>query len=498
MCKIPIRVFNRSKVLYKNLLQPFVIDVPCGHCEDCLTSKRLSWRYRIYWQMYDAICNKHGFVLFDTLTYNDDNLPYFSRVASSFGYDFFFDNDFPDFSTFCYRDVTLYLKRFRKSFHKLYPDASLKYFYCSEYGQDDNFTHRPHYHILFFITGVEPNNSSYMSINRLSHNAWSLGRTDYYGNDGVLFFHWSSRCVVDSWSSVTAQRISAYLSKYVTKSLDFDKVSYHHFGVLRSYLDNNFSPSEAGKLFNSFKRYVSPCFRSSHDFGVCQIDSYLKSDNKNSDDFVLSIPDSKQVVIRVPLTVFFKRRLYYCVHKSDDGTRSWRLTELGLKRLWTSLSSRFVKMCQQLHSCLAADASLSSQVAKLLGSRSLEDFVFYKVCYQGRIKDFSRAAEFNKLSPVEFVNQLDYLRSTFPLPVSYFSTYCDNGDFVVLDESSGDYIPMGRFCSVYLYNSQYIPEWHDFDLIDNLFVRRNAYLGVNNTNAYYVIEDLGSRLKSLV
>lgn len=58
-------------------LQPLFIEVPCGHCGECLGLKREQWYLRNYWHCKECF-DKGGFVLFDTLTYRDSDLPHLS------------------------------------------------------------------------------------------------------------------------------------------------------------------------------------------------------------------------------------------------------------------------------------------------------------------------------------------------------------------------------------------------------------------------------------
>lgn len=154
-------------------------DLPCGKCVECLKNKQNDWKIR---SIEESKNWKHGY--FFTLTYAEDNLPYylpeFKFVEDSF------DNDFADtslllcrgkdvsdvhpfckYSTVLSSDISLWLKRWRtncyrmrsrdfglsvseiknnKDYFKLKPAFS--YFICSEYGP--NGTHRPHYHGLLF------------------------------------------------------------------------------------------------------------------------------------------------------------------------------------------------------------------------------------------------------------------------------------------------------------------------------------------------------------
>ena len=505
MCTNPINIINSTKVLYKNLFQPYILTVPCGQCPDCSNSKRLEWRLRLYYE-FRRCFDDGGFVLFDTLTYSEDYVPWFKDALTCDGLASYLNYDFDDFRIFYYRDVTLFLKRFRKVLKKELlsfgvKDFQMKYFYCGEYGQSDGSTFRPHYHILFFFNGFTYSSNIACKISDLINSCWSLGRTDNYNNtDYPSLSSWLEHAVLlpSSCDNVRLQKVSSYVSKYVTKSFSFDKVSSKHFNVLRNSLfnDASISSSEAQKLYNSFKRSVSPRFFSSHNFGCYALRLFdLHYIYKNHS---LPLPDKDKVKINVPLSIFFKRKLFFYVHISDDGTRQWRYNEDGLLYLWDNLIKRFNQTLSSLRSKLSLDDALNSEVNRLLAGRDISYFVFYKVCYKGRIINFDSFREFNGLFPVEFVNQLDYIRCTFPVSRTYFENLISRDksvpSSVVVD---GNPISVPDFCRLYVYHSDFIPDWKDFDLIDNLI---NKYYSLkkhsDSVNVSDVLENLCLTFKS--
>lgn len=96
------------------------IEVPCGKCYGCLKSKRNGWRIRL---MAEFFGNPH--TAFITLTFNDESL------------DRFKDN--PN------KSVRLFLDRLRKNY-----STGVKHFVIAEFGEDDKYTHRLHYHGMLF------------------------------------------------------------------------------------------------------------------------------------------------------------------------------------------------------------------------------------------------------------------------------------------------------------------------------------------------------------
>lgn len=121
-CLSPI-VLSNPKYSDATPYVPQTINVPCGHCVNCLINRQQEWIGRL---CMESFVSKS--VFFITLTYDDDHLPAFSLTSK--------------------RDVVLFLKRLRKRFKS----KVVRYFICSEYGPT---TQRPHYHgLLFFKENV--------------------------------------------------------------------------------------------------------------------------------------------------------------------------------------------------------------------------------------------------------------------------------------------------------------------------------------------------------
>lgn len=121
--------------------------VPCGRCLACKDRYKQSWANRLIEHGRDVKCK-----FFCDLTYNDLFLPFVDsdgrhhRIIDNYSrvdkYHSPIDSDtYP--ATLSKRDVTLFLKRFRKNF-----PYRISYFLVGEYGE---FYSRPHYHFLLFI-----------------------------------------------------------------------------------------------------------------------------------------------------------------------------------------------------------------------------------------------------------------------------------------------------------------------------------------------------------
>lgn len=126
MCTRPIRIRNNS--ILHDPDAPIYYTVPCGHCPECLKKNRESYELRSY-KEYE-LCKKvwpDSTRYFLTLTYNNDNVPFYVGQDEKRHY-------CADFS-----DVQKCLKLLRK-----YLKCGLRYFAVVEFGEQRG---RVHYHL---------------------------------------------------------------------------------------------------------------------------------------------------------------------------------------------------------------------------------------------------------------------------------------------------------------------------------------------------------------
>lgn len=103
-------------------------ELPCGHCPACQENYKNDWAIRI---KHELDCHEHS--VFLTLTYDDVHLS-----LQNLEYD---DGTYNSLQK---NEVSLFLKRLRK----LIAPRKVRFFASGEYGE--NFTERPHYHVLLF------------------------------------------------------------------------------------------------------------------------------------------------------------------------------------------------------------------------------------------------------------------------------------------------------------------------------------------------------------
>lgn len=114
-----VMCFDRRLLLDRPRGTPVVtLKVPCGKCIGCKVNKAREWALRMSCEN-----ELHSQSCFLTLTYDDDHLPLGRTLVKS--------------------DLQKFLKRLRFRF----PNQSIRYFACGEYGSNFN---RPHYHLVLF------------------------------------------------------------------------------------------------------------------------------------------------------------------------------------------------------------------------------------------------------------------------------------------------------------------------------------------------------------
>lgn len=101
--------------------------VGCGKCLGCLINRRRKWTLR---NILELRCHREA--IFVTLTYTDETIHPLGHLVP--------------------RDLTLFLKRFRKAIEPI----KVRFYACGEYGGKSL---RPHYHLILYGVGAEFSNT---------------------------------------------------------------------------------------------------------------------------------------------------------------------------------------------------------------------------------------------------------------------------------------------------------------------------------------------------
>lgn len=331
MCTSPIRIVNPSKWLAPDRGQQLWLYVPCGHCAECREQKKNEWRIRTYYECVD--CMRNGYALFDTLTYSNDYLPHVNDYI-----------DVPkDLNFSCFRsdDIVRFFKRLRIRLKRLGfdPKDKLRYFLASEYGTSQGRTHRPHYHVIFFVRDNFVDN---ITLSQCISAAWSvddgfgnispIGRTDGipYKSSSYVNFHNTFKSV-----DLSQKRVVMYVAKYVAKDIEYSSmVRKRLYELMRWYYpDFDFSQFSDRKLYGDRKmfydqlcNFVLPFHRQSLHFGDYYI-QYFGRENLIRDGYLKFNSDGIPYVYS--LFPSLKRKLFYN-HTRIDGDLRWYLNNDGV------------------------------------------------------------------------------------------------------------------------------------------------------------------------
>ena len=417
MCLSPIKLYNPSKNISLYGGQKMILELPCGQCAECRNAKRADLYFRSYYECLDTF-RQNGYVYFDTLTYSTPNLPHISDFVKV-------DNPSLDYTCFNPDHIRSFMVRLRRqlSYHGFDCTNHLKYFVASEYGSEKEYvddsgkvrkaTRRPHYHILFFVTGdIDPYVlSSYVN------KCWQLGKTDgidYQSKSYVSEHIYGPRYNQDEHH---LRAVCNYVAKYVLKDSEFEDGLKARIMNIFNLKDEDFDSWRGRKYYNQIVKPMRPYCRWSKGFGEYGLeynDDGLMYHNK------MRIPDSEQVWRYAPLSGFLSRKKYYEHYRNEEGRLCWRLTKEGKRRAFDravegaeEFADRFVDWLNNIDNLLTKDdkmldynwsnkewfyrdvtsrdiyefrRKLVSSVKEYLGDRDPMEFAVYVQFYKGRVK----------------------------------------------------------------------------------------------------------------
>lgn len=323
-CSQPLVIKNRKINYVKGIDKPF-LTVPCGHCPSCRISNQNDWFSRAYWHWKYYLDVLQGCCVFITLTYNNQEVPYFvnGHVARA-------SDRFPvivrkqpkrDVSFMCFdkKDIDRYINSVKKCFKREFDLVGIDYLVCCEYG--GNRTKRPHYHLLVYIPYVQKIKSkfpyTYRAIikDRLARY-WrgyqEIRKTkkgkDILDDNGIPILRQVVKpkgFVIYSKQSkggafVDNPKAIEYVSKYVTKDIDY----YNIPNVKTALLDQHYK--------DELKKGYLPKHYQSKGFGAFLCDAVLDSSNPFdtlSKGFKKPLQDSKDNVYRSPIPGYVRSKL---------------------------------------------------------------------------------------------------------------------------------------------------------------------------------------------
>lgn len=527
MCLQPISIRNPTKRLVTSGGQLLKMQVQCNHCAECVQQKRNEWYVRTKFEV-ERTLSVGGYVYYDTLTYDDEHLPKLSHYCDINKY------GLRDFSCFDKSHFRLFLKRLRRkmSYHLKVNKNAFRYFITSEYGTDERYTHRPHYHILFFVDcGVSP-----VTFSRYVSECWTYGRTDGipYQTSNYVMTHVYSNSNNTSFKAV--ENVCMYVSKYITKNSQFAQKLAQRKSYLRnaivSYntLNQAYISDDDEQYICDLCRNIDMFHRQSQGFGASYLNNMTPEKLMFIDNNKVLLKDSNKVVSTYQLPMYYKRKLFYTIKKHADGKRYWELTERGKKHIINSkLASvdRFSLTYMDLvNNC--PDDVLKNKLYQYLDGRSMQDYVIYELFYRGRHRhkdsiNYKTNNQKNELSDEE-INLFDWLlfcsRSITPYSVDSNSAtsvdedtcrprviteseiqkledeFCRNGHPFAPFSSSRGY-KFADYVNRYTFNENSCYEFRNFDHVNTILNLMRKLESETKQSTFDFIEDLKNRYKIL-
>lgn len=516
MCYKKIKIYTNSRVIGKHNFVRLFNFVNCGKCCECQRQKSSEWIVRSYYHSLETLRN--GYILFDTLTYDDNNIPRVSSELRQFGLEL---TSAEDFTCFSRRDIQLFFKRLRKKLASHYPNYKFSYFLSSEYGVDNRFSHRPHYHLMLFSPSfqVPP-----VELSAYIYQCWQKGRTDgIFQNDYKTF---TEKKLLVGYSSRVI-RASQYISKYVEKNSSFQSVidlrlkslyrKLHDLEVVTSDVCKNpysslykkprlvsrlkeieIRPVEnyAIKLkFNRIRHYIEQFHLQSHGYGISGLE--VNRDELLNHDRV-RIPDLMSGERFVPAFPYYLNKLIRYKRVTSDGRIDFPLNDLGKQyilnrqqRIYDSMLTKYTDLTK----------NVSFDVDSLLAGRTLSDFVNYKLYYQNRITFKKRYPKLRDIIPLNVVDYVDipakdrlYMANTSHDVALYGNRLVSSFPLETCRLRSVD-LTLNYFSNK-IVNERNDKDFHDFDKLDGLFNFYIRKVGIEKQSIYDLSQNISSSLKS--
>lgn len=380
MCLSPILINNPTKYVSLKHGDPLKIQVPCGVCSECQELKSNEWLFRAMVES-ERVFKEDGFVYVDCLTYRPKDVPRLSRFFPEFR------GLGVDHMCFDFNDVRLFFVRLRRELSRLGydSDGNLKYFLSSEYGTESGRSHRPHYHLVLYVTfKISP-----LVLSRLVSKCWKFGRTD-----GVPYrsnFYVNNHNTICFGSDPSSKfRVVEYVTKYVQKDSAFESVINSRIErVVKHYVRNynEYNNDMFGRRARQLRQFLSRCVkqfhRQSQGFGLSALENIDLNVLYRTGMVSFRVP-SLSIVKHIPLPMYFCRKMFYDLI-ALDGKRVWCLNDLGKEYKYLRLL-HVAHLTENKYKALISDmpSDLVSRVYSLLGSRSFEDLSHYVVFQRGR------------------------------------------------------------------------------------------------------------------
>lgn len=205
-------IFNRDHRLKKFERLIKFVNVPCGHCSECLNTRAKGIVFRILKE-----CENHSSNYFITLTYDDFNLPAPVNLPDGRLVHSLVQEEISKFI----KKLRIYLKRHNKK-------SDIRFYGVGEYG---SLSFRPHYHIIIF--GLELDDLKFYKFNEFKQPLYNSEFLSSIWNKGFV--------VVGSVDSASAAYVARYTEKkqFMTKE---EKEKFISLGLVPEFSRQSLKP----------------------------------------------------------------------------------------------------------------------------------------------------------------------------------------------------------------------------------------------------------------
>ena len=370
---------------------------------------------------------------FFTLTYNDWHLPYFPLEAfkdtKGLTEDQFDELGNPAIACFDKVDVQTFMRKVRVWLWNNYKIKKFPWLIASEYGET---THRPHYHGLIFVPAevTEP------LFERLSHfwHGGFVGPKNYNGgyNNG--------KSVEKPFVCDDIGASIRYVSKYITKDIDFQKTIHYATNIDKSYLRRygcfHIQQRSLGLEWldekNEYQKELlmkqgTPLKWSQNPFNLYQIPAYFNGKIIYDNKYVVDEATGRRHCYR-EANDFFKQHSKIIFEKKCES----------LAKMYTDVLAAFSNVKERLQGTELGDLSnwATYQFKVIMLGQDFDSMCKYSTAYNGvRFEDcITHTAEKNRMS-LDKVYEHKYIYTGYTYEYQYNldkKLYADIQDFTNL------------------------------------------------------------------
>lgn len=472
MCldKYYIDLSTRSKYYFPGYAHLSTLDVPCCQCDECISHAQNDIYIRMHSEYVDCVKNG-GLVVFVTFTFSDDNVPSYSYKLDNGEVSFYKVPYNKHDDTFIFGFDKKLMQKFFNSYRKFLSrcdidNPQIRYIVVPEYGTDNRYTQRPHYHSFLFLNkDVVKFYSKYGYFNeRLFMNHirkyWTYGKCSESKNHGLTVYRSDG---------------IKYLSKYVSKTILLKNL--RRFKKFFEFIELNIDlidPTEYKynkSVYGIFKYYLKKSgsnlfILKSKNFGVSAITKLLEyRQNKDYDALFREYEKgykiiSNGMVTYIPYSMYYYRKLFFDTRTDGSfylNSAGYRYTEFDARNRYFDELERINQLDFDNLSTMSDSDGFEIGYVKSLANN--KEFIKYYLLYtkfvRGRSFPLYESKYIKKLFTDRSVNSLtELVKYLVKLNYGYIFTFDD------VDLEIGDYSEKFR---------DYLKE-HPFTFSDPIYI----------------------------